>query len=165
MKTTPGVPFLQARVEEELKLAAIRREAAQAEAHRRDVPFPDAVDPDALAAEGRLVDITPLARRVVDGTSAARGFEVPVFATPAAGEGMQRLGVGPVVSGAWWACRREGMEGGLLHGNRSTRTMAFVASAPDGTEAWFVYAAAQRPNGALYGVLYVRDEPNPVVTG
>ena len=165
MKPTPGVSFLMARVAEEIKLEAIRREAAQAEARRRDVPFPDAVDPDALAAEGRLVDITPLARRVVDGTSQTRGFEVPVFATPAAGEAMQRLGVGPVVLGAWWACRREGMEGGLFHSNRSTRTMAFAVSAPDGTEAWVIYAAAQRPNGALYGVLYLRDEPNPVVTG
>ena len=165
MKTTAGLSFLKNAVAEAVKLEAIRREAAQAEARRRDIPFPDAVDPDALAAEDRLVDITTLARRVVDSTSEARGFAVPVFATPAAGEAMQRLGVVPVVLGAWWACRREGMEGGLLHANRSTRTMAFAASAPDGTEGWFVYAAAQRSNGALYGVLYLRDEPNPVVTG
>jgi len=165
MKPTPGVSFLMARVAEEIKLAGIRREAHQAEARRRDVPFPDAVDPDALAAEGQLVDITPLARQMVDSTNAVRGFEVPVFATPAAGEAMERLGVGPVLTTTWWGCQREGMEGGLLHSNRSTRTIAVVVRAPDGTEVWFIYAAAQRPNGALYGVLYVRDEVNPVVTG
>jgi hypothetical protein len=154
-----------ARVAEEIKLAGIRREAHQAETHRRDIPFPDAMDPAALAAEGKLIDITMLAARAVQEVRTVRGFMVPVFATPAAGELMARLGVEPVVAAAWWACRRENMDNGLLRGGGPSRTTMFLASGPDGAEGWFRYAAAQRPNGSLYGMIYVRDEPSPVVTG
>ena len=163
MKTTAGLSFLKNAVAEAVKLEAIRREAAQAEARRRDIPFPDAVDPDALAAEDRLVDITTLARRVVDSTSEARGFAVPVFATPAAGEAMQRLGVVPVVLGAWWACRREGMEGGLPRKGGTTRVMPFLVNGPADAEAWFCFQATQRADGQIYGVIFVRGEENPAV--
>jgi hypothetical protein len=164
VKTTPGISFLTGAVAEAAKLEAARREERQAVARRRELPFPAAVDPDVLVAEGRLVEITVLAARVVQDAIAARGFLVPVFATPAAGEVMQRLGVDPVIAGAWWACRRGGFENGLRQSRGDTRAMPFLVSGPEGAEGWFSYQFAQRPTGQVYGVIFLRDELNPVVT-
>jgi hypothetical protein len=164
VKTTPGISFLTGAVAEAAKLEAARREERQAEGRRRELPFPDAVDPDVLVAEGRLVEITVLAARAVQDAITARGFLVPVFATPAAGEAMQRLGVEMVIAGAWWACRRGGFENGLRQSRATTCAMPFLVTGPEGAEAWLSYQFAQRPNGQVYGAIFIRDEVNPAVT-
>ena len=161
MRTTPGLSFLKSAIAEAVKVEAARTEERQAEAQRRQLPFPHAVDPDSLVADGCLVDISILARRAIDSAGALRGFRLPVYATPAVGEAMQRLGLESVVAAGWWCAHRENMEDGLPRTGGTTRVVSFLVSGPEGAEAWFSYQAAQRPSGALYGVIFIRSEENP----
>jgi hypothetical protein len=165
MKTSPDIAFLQKAVAVRRDLETTRAVERQAEARRRDLPFPDAVDPDALVADGRLVDISLLARCAIDAGNTVRGFSTSVYGTAAVGGTTQRLGVEltVVVAAAWWACRREGMEGGLPRKGGTTRAMPFLVKGPADAENWYCYQATQRPSGQVFGVIYVRGEENPAV--
>jgi len=165
MKASLGIAFLQKAVAVRRDLETTRAVERQAEARRRDLPFPGAADPGSLVADGRLVDISLLARCVIDAGDTVRGFSTSLYATAAMGETTQRLGVEltVVVAAAWWACRREGMEGGLPRKGGTTRVMPFLVNGPADAEAWFCFQATQRADGQIYGVIFIRGEENPAV--
>ena len=165
MKTAPGIAFLEKAVAEEIEAKAAQTRKTQAEGNRHKFSFPNSQEPDALVAEGRLVNVSILAHRAATTAIAARGFRLDVFATAAVGDAAARIGLERILEAAWWCCSRDGLPDGIPRKPSLSQTSAFGAAGPDGTDAFFFYAFGQRPDGGTFGLIYIRGEANPLAAG